>query len=110
MKRTEVSSITQLPTDWCDILTGKMRFIATACTKEKEVEWNKEDKKWGQKPHRRKMISDHIYRYYCRSCKKYDFDIVVDENRITDKSIVKYVEELNKVTKRNYVYNEKLWG
>jgi len=91
----EISSITQLPSDWCDILTKSYDFVATACTKAKHTS----DPNW-QDPTLEKK-SEHIY---------YDptddgWLIVVEEEQITEEILPKYIEELNKHSSEQYAYN-----
>lgn len=92
----EISSITQLPSDWCDILTKSYNFVVTVCTKIKY----EEDLDWHKPILELKKKSEHIY---CNLIDE-DWHIVVDEDQITEELLPKYIEELNRFSPKRYRY------
>ena len=105
MKQKEICSITKLPATWCDVLNEKMKFVLSIWTKTR-IE---EDDELNCQVCNTEKISEHVYQHHCKTCKKREYDIIIDEKQITEKNIPKYIEELNKTTNKNYVYNKNLW-
>jgi hypothetical protein len=90
-KKTPVSSITELPSDWCDILKKNMAFVATAVTRAK----HEHDPGWAKLGAKK---SAHIF--HARD----GWNIVVDEDAITDEILTKYIDELNLYSPKKYTY------
>ena len=90
-KKRPVSSITELPSDWCDILEKNMTFVVTAVTRAK----HERDPGWAKLGTQK---SAHIF--HARG----GWSIVVDEDKITDEILAKYIDELNLYSFKKYTY------